>query len=109
MELEALTWVGGGGQENGMLLAEIRLQLAQLPLTRLVDLGLSAGELEAASTAVLAGMHLDRISTCRPAISGVHVPRVAGQLTAGSPAGWGRLIRYMQNMAPTHLSLRNAV
>ena len=101
--------VGGGGQGNGMLLAEIRLQLRQLPLMRLVDLGLQAGELEAASTAVLAGMHLDRISTCRPAITGVNLPRVAGQLTAGSPAGWSRLIRYMQHLAPTHLSLRNAV
>ena len=101
--------VSGGGQGNGMLLAEIRTQLGQLPLARLVDLGLPDGALEAASTAVLTGMHLDRISACRPAISGVHVARVAGQLTAGSPAGWGRLIRYMHQMAPTHLSLRNAV
>ena len=101
--------VGGGGQSNGMLLAEIRMQLGQLPLSRLVDLGFAAGALESASTAVLTGMHLDRISACRPAISGVHAARVAGQLTPGSPAGWGRLVRYMHQMAPTHLSLRNAV
>ena len=101
--------VAGGGQGNGMLLAEVRTQLGQRPLSRLVDLDLPDGALEAASTAVLTGMHLDRISACRPAISGVHVSRVAGQLTAGSPAGWGRLIRYMHQMAPTHLSLRNAV
>ena len=101
--------VSGVGQSNGMLLAEIRFQLEQRPLTRLIDLGWSQGQLEAASTAVLAGMHLDRISASRPAISGAHAPRVVGQLTPGSPARWGRLIQYMHRMAPTHLSLRNAI
>ena len=101
--------VTGGGQGNGLLLAEIGLQLGQRPLNRLVDFGWSQGQLESCSAAVLAGMHLDRISASRPALSRTDVPRVAGQLTPGSPAGWGRLIRYMHRMAPTHLSLRNAI
>ena len=101
--------VSGGGQSNGMLLAEIRLQLGQVPLTRTIDLGWPQGQLEAATVAVLAGMHLDHVPASRPALSGTDVPRIAGQLTPGSPAGWGRLIRYMHAMAPTHLSLRNAV
>jgi len=101
--------VTGGGQSNGMLLAEIRLQLGQPPLARVIDLGWSAGQLEASAAAVLAGMHLDRVPAGRPAISGARVPRVLGRLTPGSPAAWGRLIRYLHSTAPTHLSLRNAV
>ena len=101
--------ISGGGQGNGLLLAEIGLQMQQRPVKRIADLGWPPGQLEAATAAVLAGMHLDRLAASRPALSGATAPRVLGQLTPGSPAAWGRLIRYMYSTAPTHLSLRNAV
>ena len=101
--------ISGGGQDNGLLLAEIGLQMGPLPLTRIAALGWPRGQLEAATVAVLAGMHLDRVAASCPTVSGAAAPRILGQLTPGSPASWGRLIRYMSSLAPTHLSLRNAI
>jgi anhydro-N-acetylmuramic acid kinase len=84
--------VTGGGQHNGMLLAEIAPRVGA-PLVPIGDLGIPGEALEAASAAVLAMLHLDQTPANATAITGTNVPRVLGRLTPGSPQSWRRLLQ----------------
>jgi len=99
----------GGGQHNGMLLREIGSRLPGMPLTRIGELGIDGGSLEAAAVAVLALMFLDQIPANPTGVTGAAPPRVLGRITPGSPQNWQRLMHELTGVRPVIRPLRSAI
>jgi len=72
--------ITGGGQNNGLLLAELTKSLAPLPLVRLSPSEGSA-TLGALSAALLAALYLEQLPGNCPAITGAESPKILGRLT----------------------------
>jgi len=83
--------VTGGGQQNGMLLAEIGHR-AGMPLARMGELDIMSGAFDPACIAVLAFFYLDQVPANATAITKADAPRVLGRLTPGTPENWQRLL-----------------
>ncbi len=101
--------LSGGGQHNGMLLREIGARLPEVPLLRSSELGIEDEALDAAATAMLGVMFLDRVPANSMAITGAEVPRVLGRLTPGSAQNWQRLIQSLGGSCPVVRPLRSAM
>jgi anhydro-N-acetylmuramic acid kinase len=99
----------GGGQQNGMLLREIALQMPKVTQTRIGDLGIESEILDPACVAILALFHVDQVPANRPEITGTEVARVLGRLTPGSPQSWQRLLAQMGASRPVVRPLRSAL
>lgn len=65
--------------------------------------------LGAATSAVLAMLHLDQTPANLPELTGASAPRILGRLTPGSPGAWRRLLFDLTAVNPATLPLRRAV
>jgi len=100
--------VAGAGQQNGMLLREIK-RLTDKPLLRINSLGIPDEAFEPACVAILAVFHLDQVPANPTAITGTTVPRILGRLTPGSPQNWQRLLQSISGSSPAVRPLRSAI
>lgn len=101
--------IGGGGQNNGLLIREVAAKLPSVPLRRAQELGIAWEALDPACAALLALLHLDQVPANPPEVTGADVPRVLGRLTPGSPLGWQRLLAELVGSKPAVRPLRSAL
>ncbi len=101
--------VGGGGQNNGLLLREVAARLPGIPVRRSQELGIVWEGLDPACAGLLALMHLDQVPGNPPEVTGAEVARVLGRLTPGSPQNWQRLLSDLIGCKPAVRPLRSAL
>ena len=101
--------VGGGGQNNGLLLREVAAKFPGIPLRRAREVGVAWEAVDAAAGALLALLHLDQVPANPPEVTGAEVARVLGRLTPGSPQSWQRLLAELTGCRPAVRPLRSAL
>ncbi len=101
--------VGGGGQNNGLLLREVAAKLPGVPLRRARELGVAWEAVDPVCAGLLALLHLDQVPANPPEVTGAEVPRVLGRLTPGSPQSWQRLLGDLVGCKPAVRPLRSAL
>lgn len=101
--------VGGGGQNNGLLLREVAAKLPGIPLRRARELGVAWEAADAACAALLALLHVDQVPANPPEVTGAEMARVLGRLTPGSPQSWQRLLADLIGCKPAVRPLRSAL
>lgn len=83
----------GGGQHNGLLLAELGARMREARIVRLSELGIAPEAWPAASAAILALLIVDQLPGNPTSVTGSPLPRVLGRLTPGSGQAWHRLLQ----------------
>jgi anhydro-N-acetylmuramic acid kinase len=101
--------VAGGGQQNGLLIRELRRLAAPTPLATAAEAGVSSEALASASVAVLAALWVDQTPATRPEITGADLPRVLGRLTPGPPQAFQRLLERLQDGRNTFAPLQSVL
>jgi anhydro-N-acetylmuramic acid kinase len=101
--------LSGPVREHPLLVHHLARELPELQITSIDHVGVPSDSWQAASSALLAVLHVDQIPSNCADLTNADTPRVLGRITPGPPGNWHHVLADMARTLPEKMTLRSAI